>query len=97
MRSSPGVDTTELRDQLFSCPNEKLRTALYRSHRVNLSTITMADLVNEIKKVAVVRQSNNVHTLDLMLALQRDAPVRQFAARLKVSEVDKWVRMSLYR
>ena len=32
VRSSPGVATTELRDQLFSCPDENLRTALHRSH-----------------------------------------------------------------
>ena len=66
MRSSPGVDTTELRDQLFSCPDENLRTALHRSHGVKLSTITVADLLDEIKKLAVVRQSNTVNTLALM-------------------------------
>ena len=32
VRSSPGVATTELRDQLFSCPDKNLRTALHRSH-----------------------------------------------------------------
>ena len=105
MRSSPGVETTELRDQLFSCPDENLRTALHRSHREKLFTITVAGLLDEIKKLAVVRQSNNVNTLALM---------NQFVARLrlkglaavcdlsvtcscgtKVLEVDKWVRMSL--
>ena len=107
------MDTTELRDQLFSCPDENLRTALHRSHGARLSTISVADLLTEIKKLAVVRQSNNVNTLALMKAKQeQDEPVRQFAARLrglaavcdltvtctcglKVSEVDKWVRMSL--
>ena len=29
LRSSPGVETTGLRDQLFSCPDENMRTALY--------------------------------------------------------------------
>ena len=113
MRSSPGVDVSELRDQLFSCPDENLRTALHRSHGEKLFTITVAGLLNEIKKLAVMRQSNNVNTLALMTAVQeRDEPVQQFAARLrglaavcdlsvtcscgtKVSEVDKWVRMSL--
>ena len=37
VRSSHGVDTTELRDQLFSCPDENLRTALQRSQGVKLS------------------------------------------------------------
>ena len=115
VRSSPGVATTELRDQLSSCPDENLRTALHRSHRVMLSSITVADLLEEINKLAVVRQSNKVNTLALMTAKQeRDEPLRQYAARLrglaavcdlsvtcacalptKVSEVDKWVRMSL--
>ena len=83
MRSSPGVDTKELRDQLFSCPDENLRTALHRSHGVKLSTITVEDLLEEIKKLAVVRQSNNVNTLALTAKQERDEPVRQFAARLR--------------
>ena len=84
MRSSPGIEVAELRDQLFSCPDENLRTALHRSHGEKLSTITVADLLDEIKKLAVVRQSNNVNTLALMTAKQeRDEPVRQFAARLR--------------
>ena len=68
MRSSPGVATTEFIYQLLSCPDENLRTALHRSHRVKLSTITVADLLKKIKKLAVVRQSNNVNTLALMTA-----------------------------
>ena len=66
MRSSPGIEVSELRDQLFSCPDENFRTALHRSKGVKLSTITVADLLDEIKKLAVVRQSNNVNTLALM-------------------------------
>ena len=58
--------------------------ALQRSHGAQLSTITVADLLGEIKKLAVVRQSNMVNTLALMTAKQeRDEPVRQFAARLR--------------
>ena len=41
-RSSPEVDTTKLRDQLFSCPDKNLRTALHRSHGAWLSTISVA-------------------------------------------------------
>ena len=63
VRSSPGVETSELRDQLFSCPDENLRTALHRSHGEKLSTITVAGLLDEIKKLAVVRQSNYMNTL----------------------------------
>ena len=84
VRSFPGVATTELRDQLFSCPDENLRTALHRSHGVKLSTITVADLLEEIKKLVVVKQSNNVNTLALMTAKQeRNEPVRQYVARLR--------------
>ena len=76
VRSSPGAEVSELRDQLFSCPDENLRTALHRSHGEKLSTITVADLLSEIKKLAVVRQSNNTNTLALMTAKQeRDEPV----------------------
>ena len=91
VRSSPGVDTTELRDQLFSCPDENLRTALHRSHGARLSTISVADLLTLIKKLAVVRQSINVNTLALIKAKQeRDEPVRQFAARLRGLETRIW-------
>ena len=42
------------------------------------------DLLKEIEKLAVVRQSNHVNSLALMTAKQeRDEPVRQFAARLR--------------
>ena len=84
VRSSQVVDVSELRDQLFSCQDENLRIALQRSHGARLSTITVADLLGEIKKLAVVRQSNMVNTLALMTAKQqRDEPVRQFAVRLR--------------
>jgi hypothetical protein len=73
----------------------------------------VANLLEEIKMLAVVRLSNHINTLALMTAKQaRDEPVRQFAARLcglaavcnltvtcmctlKVSEVNKWLLMSL--
>ena len=76
------MENSELRDQLFSCPDENLRTALYRTEK--LSTIIVAGLLDGIKKLAVVGQSNNVNTLALVIAKQeRDEPVRQFAARLR--------------
>ena len=54
VRSSLGVENTELRDQLFSCPDEILRTAFNRSLGARLSTISVADLLTEIKRLAVV-------------------------------------------
>ena len=66
VRSFPEVDTTKLRDQLFSCPDKNLRTALHWSHGAWLSTISVADWLKEIKKLALVRQSNNVNMLALM-------------------------------
>ena len=45
------------------------------------------NLLEEIETLAVVRQSNHVNMLALMTAKQeRDEPVRQFAARLRVLE-----------
>ena len=49
-----------------------------------VDTISVADLLEEIETLTVVRQSNHVNTLALMIAGQeRDEPVCQFAARLR--------------
>ena len=74
-----GADSLKYRD--LQSVNENLKTALHSSHGVKLSTITVvADLLKEIKKLAVVRQKNNVNTLALMTAKQeRDEPVRHAA------------------
>ena len=113
VRSSNEKDGTKLKDQLTNCPDDTLRSALYKALGDRIDTISVKDLLKEIEVLAVVRQSNNVNTLAMISAKQeRDEPVRQFAARLrglaavcdlsvtctcglKVSEVDKWVRMSL--
>ena len=49
-----------------------------------MQTINRVDLLLEIEKLAVERQSNLVHTVALMSATQdRDEGVRQFVARLR--------------
>jgi hypothetical protein len=113
VRASNEKDGNKLKDQLTNCPDDTLRSAVYKALGDRIDTISVTDLLKEIEVLAVVRQSNNVNTLAMISANQeRDEPVRQFAPRLrglaavcdlsvactyglKVSEVDKWVRMSL--
>jgi hypothetical protein len=97
-----------LKDQLTNCPDDTLRSALYKALGDRIETISVTDLLKEIEVLAVVRQSNNVNTLAMISAKQeRDEPLRQFAARLRGLaavcdlsvtctcglKVDKWVRM----
>ena len=113
VRSSNKKDEHKLKDQLTNCPDDSLRSALYKALGDRIDTITVVNLLKEIEELAVVRQSYNVNTLAMITAKQeRDEPVRQVAARLrglaavcdlsmtcscgnKVSEVEKWVRLSL--
>ena len=49
-----------------------------------VDSISVADLLEEIETLAVVRHSNHVNTLAFMIAKQeRDEPVRQFAENLR--------------
>ena len=82
--SNDETNDVKLRDQLLHCPDEALKKALDRALGDRVDTISVADLLEEIETLAVVRQSNHVNTLALMTAGQeRDEPVRQFAALMQ--------------
>ena len=77
-------DTNRLRDQLMYCPDEALRRNVSRSLGERLDTISEEALLEEIKRLAVERQSNIINTVALLSVTQdRDEGVRQFAARLR--------------
>ena len=83
-RSSGIKDATIIRDQLMYCPDESLRKHVCRSLGDRVDTISETELLEEIKKLAVERQSNIINTVALMSATQeRDEGIRQFAARLR--------------
>jgi hypothetical protein len=62
-----------VKDQLTNCPNDSLRNALYKALGDRIDTINVEDLMKEIEELAVVRQSNNVNTLAMITAKQRQA------------------------
>ena len=66
------------------CPDEILRKHVSRSLGARVDNITEADLLKEIEKLAVERQSNLVNIVALMSATQeRDEVIRKFVARLR--------------
>ena len=66
-----------MKDQLTNSPDNTLRGALYKALGDRIDTISVPDLMTEIKVLAVVRQSNNVNTLAMISAKQeREEPVR---------------------
>jgi hypothetical protein len=78
-RSSGEADADKLRDQLMYCPDEALRKHVSKSlGDTDADTITEADLLKEIEKLAVERQSNLINTVALMSASQeRDEGIHQ--------------------
>ena len=83
-RCSGIKDADIIRDQLMYCPDESLRKHVCRSLGDRVDTISEEELLEEIKKLAVERQSNIINTVALMSATQeRDEGIRQFAARLR--------------
>ena len=79
-----GADTDRHRDQLMYCPDEALRKHVSRSLGGRLDTISVGDLLKEIERLAVEKQSNIINTVALLSVTQdRDEGVRQFAARLR--------------
>jgi hypothetical protein len=84
-RSSGEADADKLRDQLMYCPDKALRKHV-RSLGDRADTITEEDLLKEIEKLVVERQSNLINTVALMSATQeRDEGIRQFALQLCVN------------
>jgi hypothetical protein len=83
VRSSNEKDGNKLKDQLTNCPDDSLRSALYKALEDRIDTISVVDLLKEIEVLAVVRQSNNVNTLAISDKQEREEPVIQFAASLR--------------
>jgi hypothetical protein len=63
VRSSNETDGTKLKDQLTHCPDDALRSALYKALGDRIETISMTDLLKEIEVMAVVQQTNNVNMI----------------------------------
>ena len=71
-------------NQLLECLDEALRKHVSSMVGDRLKTINEVDLLLEIEKLVVEKQSNLVHTVALMSATQeRDEGVRQYVARLR--------------
>ena len=77
-------DPGRILNQLLECLDEALRKHVCSMVGDRIKTIKEVDLLLEIEKLAVEKQSNLVHTVALMSATQeRDEGVRQYVARLR--------------
>jgi hypothetical protein len=61
VRSSNEKDGIKLKDQLTNCPDDTLRSALYKALGDRINTISVTDLLKEIEVLVVVRQSKNAY------------------------------------
>ena len=66
VRSSNETDDVKLRDQLLQCPDADLAKAVHRALGVRVENITVADLLEEIETLAVIKQSDNVNVLAML-------------------------------
>ena len=91
-KKSTGMqDEAMIRAQLLACCSEELGDELDNFHGAQLDQKNEADLMAEMRKLAVVAQNNLVNIMRLRSMIQdRDEPVKSFMARLKgVAEVCK--------
>ena len=73
-----------MKDQLLQCADESLRKTIRMSLGNRAESISLVDLMEEVKTAAVEMQSDMLNEVRLMEAKQeRDEPVRKFLARLK--------------
>merc|ERR1711888_247388 len=85
-RSSGITDETETRDQLRAACNEDLRKNLFNCLGSKLKTLTEQEMMDEIKKLAVLAQNNLVKMVQFFeLSQDREEPIRAFFARLKAA------------
>ena len=83
-RSCGITDETETRDQLRAACNEDLRRNLFNCLGSKLKTLTEQQMMDEIKKLAVLAQNNLVKMVQFFaLSQDREEPIRAFFARLK--------------
>ena len=91
-KKSTGMqDEAMIRAQLLACCSEELGDELDNFHGAQLDQKNEADLMAEMRKLAVVTQNNLVNIMRLRSMVQdRDEPVKSFMARLRgVAEVCK--------
>ena len=91
-KKSTGMqDESMIRAQLLACCSEELGDELDNFHGAQLDQKNEADLMAEMRKLAVVAQNNLVNIMRLRSLVQdRDEPVKSFMARLRgVAEVCK--------
>ena len=91
-KKSTGMqDESMIRAQLLACCSEELGDELDNFHGAQLDQKNEADLMSEMRKLAVVAQNNLVNIMRLSSIVQdRDEPVKSFMARLKgIAEVCK--------
>ena len=78
------TEAGEIRDQLRSCCNPDLKRDLYISLGSSINSITEAQILKEIKGLAVVSSSNAVNMVKLLKLMQeKDETVRSYLARIK--------------
>ena len=83
-RSAGDADPDLIRDQLLDCPDDALQKHLSKSLEGRTNSIDEDNLMEEIKRLAVVKQSNLINTVALMNATQdRGEAVRPYVARLR--------------
>ena len=97
VRNCAITDPVILRDQLIECCDHELMKHLHNTLGSTLLVKSAADIMKEIEKLAVIRQSNLVKVSRLLEAVQdRDEPVRSYVARLKqlagVCRLAVWLR-----
>jgi hypothetical protein len=78
------TDAAEIRDQLRCCCDADLKRDLYRSLGSSIDSSTEAQMLKEIKNLAVISRSNPVNMVKLLNLMQeREEPVRAYLARIK--------------
>ena len=83
--TSAGVQPKNImKDQLLQCAETPLRKVIHMSMWSRLANISIADLMTEMEKAAVEKQSDMLNEVKLMEAKQeRGEPVRKYLARLR--------------
>ena len=83
-RSANLKDGQQVRDQLLSCCNDELAEDLGNLFGDTLEEMNESQLLQEMRKLAIVSQNHLVNIVRLRAMVQdRDEPVRTYLARLK--------------
>ena len=83
-RTTGITELQDIRDQLTICCSEELYRDLHRSLGSSLQTKTEAELIKEMKKLAVPHHSNLVNIVNLRsITQERDERIRSYVARIR--------------